>query len=104
VNRQIRVIGQTAAVARSLRQDYLRVLLIYSSIRLFARLIFIYSSINTGKAVILWFVTYAVWMPFWLLGALIVWLVIPVLIRNSARISAIARTPLTPPRTPTAGA
>jgi hypothetical protein len=61
---------------------------------------------NMGKAFVLWAVSWVIWLPFLLVGAIVAgflfrWL-IRVLLRNLPRIVALARTPITSPRTPTA--
>ncbi len=57
---------------------------------------------DTGKALVLWAVSWAVYIPFLLIAALFAWILIRSLIRtlmrNLPRIIAIARTPLTRPR------
>jgi hypothetical protein len=63
--------------------------------------------VNMGKAFVLWAVSWAIWMPFLLVSALIAWVLgrwlIRVFIRNWPRLVAMARTPITVPRAPTAG-
>jgi hypothetical protein len=62
---------------------------------------------KAGKLLVLWAVSWAIWLPFLLVGAFIVWGIvrwlIRVFVRNLPRIVAVARTPITVPRTPTAG-
>jgi Flp pilus assembly protein TadB len=64
--------------------------------------------VNVGKALVPWAVAWALWVPFLLVAALLAWVLvrwlIRVFIRNRARIVELARTPITPPRAPTAGA
>jgi hypothetical protein len=62
--------------------------------------------VNMGKSVVLWAVSWAIWVPFLLVGGLIAWFLlrwlIRVFVRNLPRMVALARTPITPPRAPTA--
>ncbi|MFI5455776.1 MAG: DUF4349 domain-containing protein [Isosphaerales bacterium] len=62
--------------------------------------------VNQGKSLVLWAVSWAIWIPFLLVGALIAWVLvrslIRVFVRNLPRLVALARTPITPPRAPTA--
>jgi hypothetical protein len=62
--------------------------------------------VNMGKSLVLWAVSWAIWVPFFLIGALIAWLALRWLIRvfkrNLPRMIAIARTPIGPSHTPTA--
>jgi hypothetical protein len=64
--------------------------------------------VNMAKSLVLWAVSWAIWVPFLLVGALLAWILlrwlVRVVVRNRSRIVEIARTPLTPPRAPTAGA
>jgi Domain of unknown function (DUF4349) len=57
-----------------------------------------------GKSVVLWIVGTAIWIPFWIIGLIIAWIVLRRLvrafIRNLPRIVAIARMPLSRPRAP----
>jgi Domain of unknown function (DUF4349) len=61
---------------------------------------------NIGKSLVLWVVSWAIWVPFLLVGAFLAWVLARWLIRYFVRIlpgvTALARTPITPPRTPTA--
>jgi hypothetical protein len=61
--------------------------------------------IDLGKAIVIWTVGWAIWLPFLIVGAIVSWIVvrklIRVFIRNLPRIITFARTPLTPPRAPT---
>jgi hypothetical protein len=63
--------------------------------------------VNLGKSLVLWGVSWVVWIPFLLVGALLAWIVLRWLIRiftrNLPRLIALARTPITPPRAPTSG-
>jgi hypothetical protein len=63
------------------------------------------SLVDLGKAIVLWAVSWAIWLPFYLFGAIVAWVLIRRLIRtfirNLPRLVALARTPLTGPRTPT---
>jgi hypothetical protein len=58
--------------------------------------------IDLGKAIVLWTVSWAIWLPFLLIGAILAWILgrklIRLFIRNTPRLIALARTPLTPPR------
>jgi Domain of unknown function (DUF4349) len=62
--------------------------------------------LNHGKAIVLWAVSWAVWAPFWLAGGVLAWILLRRLgrsiARNLPRWIALARTPLTRPRTPPA--
>lgn len=63
--------------------------------------------VNTAKAIVLWVVSWAIWLPFLLVGAIVTgvllrWL-IRVFARNIPRLVALARAPITSPRSPTAG-
>jgi hypothetical protein len=64
--------------------------------------------VNLGKSLVLWAVSWVLWIPFLLLGAVVAWLLvrwlIRVFLRNLPRMVALARTPLTGPRAPTPGA
>jgi len=57
---------------------------------------------NLGKSVVLWFVGAAIWIPFWVVGAIIAWVLVRKLIhafiRNLPRVVALARAPVIPPR------
>ena len=63
------------------------------------------SLVDLGKAIVLWAVSWAIWLPFFLVGAIVAWVLlrwlIRAFIRNLPRLIALARTPLTGPRTPT---
>ena len=65
------------------------------------------SLIELGKSVVLWTVTWAIWVPFYVIGALFTWLIIRWLIRailrNRARLIALATTPIVASRAPRAG-
>ena len=62
---------------------------------------------DLGKSLVLWAVSWAIWVPFLLVGAILAWVLARWLFRYLVRILpgviAVARTPITPPRTPTAG-
>jgi len=62
--------------------------------------------VNQGKSLVLWAVSWVIWIPFLLVGALLAWFLLRwltrVFVRNLPRLVALARTPITPPRTPTA--
>ena len=64
------------------------------------------SLVNHGKSLVLWTVSWAIWIPFLLVGALIAFVLLRwlwrVFMRNRHRLVALARTPITPPRAPTA--
>jgi hypothetical protein len=66
------------------------------------------SLIDLGKAIVLLAVSWAIWIPLYLIGAIVVLIflrwVFRAFIRNLPRLVAIARTPLTGPRTPTPSA
>jgi Domain of unknown function (DUF4349) len=61
--------------------------------------------VDLGKAIVLWTVSWAIWVPFYLVGAILAWILgrklIRAFIRNLPRLIALARTPLTRPRAPT---
>jgi hypothetical protein len=61
--------------------------------------------VDLGKAIVLWTVSWAIWLPFLLFGAILAWVLIRKLcrafIRNLPRLITLARTPLTRPRAPT---
>jgi hypothetical protein len=63
------------------------------------------SLVDLGKAIVLWVVSWAIWLPLYLIGAILAFVLIRMLvrafIRNLPRLVAVARTPLTGPRTPT---
>jgi len=63
--------------------------------------------VNHGKSILLWAVSWVIWIPFLLVGGLVAWVLlrwlIRVCIRNLPRLVALARTPITPPRAPTTG-
>jgi hypothetical protein len=65
------------------------------------------SLVNLGKAIALWAVSRAVWIPFLLVFGLLAWFVLRwlmrILVRNLPRVIALARTPITPPTAPTPG-
>ncbi len=65
----------------------------------------IHNLVDLGKAIVLWTVGWAIWLPFLLVGAIVAWVLlrklIRYLIRNLPRLVALAHTPLTPPRAPT---
>jgi hypothetical protein len=62
--------------------------------------------VNHGKSLLLWAVSWVIWVPFLLIGVLLGWVVIRwlvrVLVRNLPRLVELARTPVIPPRAPTA--
>jgi Domain of unknown function (DUF4349) len=64
--------------------------------------------VDLGKAIVLLTVSWAIWIPLYLIGALLAWIVLRRLfrafVRNLPRLIALARTPLTGPRTPTPSA
>jgi hypothetical protein len=64
------------------------------------------SLVDMGKSLVLWIVTWALWIPFWLVGGFLVWIAIRLLIRsllrNLTRIVALARTQIYPPPAPPA--
>jgi hypothetical protein len=66
-----------------------------------------FSLTNLGKSLVLWAVSWAIWIPFLLVGGVLAWVVLRWLIRffvrNLPRMVALARTPITRPRTPASG-
>lgn len=54
--------------------------------------------IDMGKAIILWTVNWAIWFPFYIIGALFAWLILRWIWRRLPRLIALANTPITPPR------
>jgi Domain of unknown function (DUF4349) len=54
--------------------------------------------IDLGKAVVLWAVGWALWIPLLAVGALFAWIILRRLIRLLPRLITLANTPLTPPR------
>jgi hypothetical protein len=62
--------------------------------------------VNLGKSFALWTVSWAIWIPFLLVAALLGWIVLRwllrVFLRNLPRLVVLARTPITTPRAPTA--
>jgi hypothetical protein len=66
------------------------------------------SVVNFGKAVVLWAVSWAVWVPIVLVGGLLAWVLLRWLFRGFVRMGpalvALAKTPITPPRPPRSGA
>jgi Flp pilus assembly protein TadB len=67
----------------------------------------IHRLIDLGKAVVLWAVDWAVWIPLLIVAALLAWIIlrwlIRAFIRNLPRLIALARTPITPPRPSSGG-
>ena len=61
--------------------------------------------VNMGKSFALWTVSWAIWIPFLLVAALLAWIslrwLIRVFVRNLPRLVVLARTPITSPRAPT---
>jgi hypothetical protein len=61
---------------------------------------------NMGKSLTLWTVSWAIWIPFFLLavilGLIVLRWLLRVFLRNLPRLVVLARTPITSPRTPTA--
>jgi hypothetical protein len=61
--------------------------------------------VNTGKSIVLWAVSWAIWVPFFFVGLIIALILLRWLIgvfkRNLPRLVALARTPITPPRAQT---
>jgi hypothetical protein len=66
------------------------------------------SLVNLGKSLVLWVVSWAIWIPFLLVGVILAWVLlrwlVRVFVRNRPRIVALATTPITGPRTPASGA
>jgi hypothetical protein len=62
--------------------------------------------VNRGKAIVLWGVSWVLWVPFLVVGLWLGWVVVRWLVRafvrNLPRLVALARTPIIPPRAPTA--
>jgi hypothetical protein len=60
--------------------------------------------VNLGKSLVLWAVSWAIWIPFLLVGGVLAWVLlrwlIRVFLRNLPRLVALARTPITRPRPP----
>jgi hypothetical protein len=60
--------------------------------------------VNLGKSCVLWAVSWAIWIPVLLVGGVLAWVVlrwlVRVFLRNLPRLVALARTPITRPRTP----
>ena len=56
------------------------------------------------KAIVLWAVDWAIWLPLLLVSAIVAWVLgrwlIRLFFRNLPRLIALARTPITPPRAP----
>ncbi len=65
----------------------------------------IHNLVDLGKAIVLWAVSWAIWIPFLFAGVLLAWIMARKLfrafIRNLPRLITLARTPLTRPSTPT---
>jgi hypothetical protein len=63
--------------------------------------------VNLGKALVLWAVSWSIWTPFLLAGVVLAWVLlrwlVRVFLRSLPRIVALARTPITSPRTPASG-
>jgi hypothetical protein len=63
--------------------------------------------VNLGKSLVLWGVSWAIWIPFLLVGVVLAWVLLRwlarVFRRNLPRIVALATTPITGPRTPASG-
>ena len=53
---------------------------------------------DLGKSVVLWTVAWAIWIPFYVIGALVAWIVLRwlfrVVLRNRARLVTLATTPI----------
>jgi uncharacterized protein DUF4349 len=66
------------------------------------------SLVNLGKAIVLWTVSWAIWLPFLFVGAIVAWVLgrklIRIFIRSIPRLVALLRAPLTGPRAPSARA
>jgi hypothetical protein len=62
--------------------------------------------INLGKAMVIWTVSWAIWIPLWLVGLVIAWILmrwlVRVFARNVPRLLTLARTPIIQPRPPAA--
>jgi hypothetical protein len=65
------------------------------------------SLIDVGKALVLWTVNWALWIPFLLILAVLGWIALRwvslIMVRNFPRLIALAHTPITRPPAPTAG-
>jgi polyhydroxyalkanoate synthesis regulator phasin len=63
--------------------------------------------VNLGKAIVLWAVGWAIWIPLLVVGGALAWALLRwlarIFARNIPRIVALARTPITRPRTPASG-
>jgi Flp pilus assembly protein TadB len=62
----------------------------------------IHGMVDLGKAVVLWSVDWAAWVPLILIAVVLTWFLLRwllhVIMRNLPRLIALARTPITPPR------
>jgi hypothetical protein len=65
------------------------------------------SLIDLGKSVVLWAVDWALWIPLLIFSALLAWIIvrwmIRYFIRNLPHLIELAKTPITPPRSPSGG-
>ena len=63
--------------------------------------------VNLGKAIVIWVVSWAIWLPIILVGVLVAWVLIRRLIRwfirNLPRLVELGRTPIRRPGTPAQG-
>jgi hypothetical protein len=63
--------------------------------------------VNVGKAMVLWVVSWVVWVPFLLIVVFLGWVLLRwlwrVFVRSLPRLVGLARAPITSPRPPTAG-
>jgi hypothetical protein len=63
--------------------------------------------VELGKSIVLWTVTWSIWIPFYVLGAIVAWFMIRwltrVVLRNRARLVALANTPIVAGGAPRAG-
>jgi hypothetical protein len=63
--------------------------------------------VEVGKSIVLWTVTWSIWIPFYVMGAIVAWFVIRwlirVVLRNRVRLVALATTPIVAGGAPRAG-
>ncbi|WP_165230660.1 DUF4349 domain-containing protein [Aquisphaera insulae] len=57
--------------------------------------------IDMGKGIVLWAVAWAIWIPFWIVGAIIAWMLLRWAYRRLPRLIALASMPLTLRKTKT---
>jgi Domain of unknown function (DUF4349) len=65
----------------------------------------ILAMVNLGKAIVLWAVGSAIWIPLWVIGAIVAWFLVRWLVRvfigSITALFALARAPIRRPRAPT---